>query len=115
MTKLEKFAAGFFEYRERLSVEAWATANVELSARITEQPGPYTTRLHPYVSEILEGISNAKVKRISLCWEVRPAKQQLLCDAGARYRPRPQTHPVGVPKPFIVQSVFIRKVDAVLP
>ena len=74
MTKLEKFAAGFFEYRERLSVEAWATANVELSARITEQPGPYTTRLHPYVSEILEGISNAKVKRISLCWGSQTSK-----------------------------------------
>jgi len=53
MTPLETYVGAFLKLTERLTVLEWANANVELSPRITEQPGPYSTRLHPYVEEIL--------------------------------------------------------------
>jgi len=52
----------------------WAEANLELSPRITEQPGPYSTRQHPYVKEVLNGIADMGVKRISLCWGSQTSK-----------------------------------------
>lgn len=71
---LRAHARGLFAYREPLSVLDWAEKSVELSSRITEQPGPYTARNHPYVAEILETIRNPRVKRISLCWGSQTAK-----------------------------------------
>jgi len=74
MTRLEKFAMSFVEYRPQLSVVEWAEGNVELSGRITEQPGPYSTRLYPYVREILESIGDPNIRRISLCWGSQTSK-----------------------------------------
>ena len=74
MNTLSKYAAGFFRVKPRLSVEDWAKSNLELSARITEQPGAYTTRLHPYVAEILETIKAPNVKLASLCWGSQTSK-----------------------------------------
>ena len=41
---LDEFAREAFAYRAPLSVEEWATKSVELSERVTEQAGPYTTK-----------------------------------------------------------------------
>lgn len=73
-TKLDNFALDFFRVRPRLNVLEWAEKNVELSPRITEQPGPYSTRLHPYVPEVLNCMSDHTIKRVSLCWGSQTAK-----------------------------------------
>ena len=72
--KLNAHAFHLFEYREPLRVLDWAESSVELSPRITEQPGPYSSRLYPYVTEILETIRDPNVKRVSLCWGSQTAK-----------------------------------------
>lgn len=71
---LETLGWKFFEAVPPLTVKEWATSNVELSARITEQPGPYSTALHPYVDEILETIADPYTKRVSLCWGSQTSK-----------------------------------------
>ena len=71
---LDKYARDAFEYRPPLSVEEWATRSVELSERITEQAGPYSTKNHPYVREIIEAIRNPRINRVSLCWGSQTAK-----------------------------------------
>ena len=73
---LTAYARGFFHYRPRLSVTDWAQSSVELSGRVTEQSGPYSLALHPYVAEVLETIRNSNVKRVSLCW--MPCRKQPL-------------------------------------
>jgi len=73
-TELERFGARFFMWPKEQTVLEWAEENVELSPRITEQPGPYSTRLHPYCNEVLEGIANPRIKRISLCWGSQTSK-----------------------------------------
>ena len=73
-TELERFGARFFIWPKEQTVLEWAEENVELSPRITEQPGPFSTRLHPYCNEILEGIANPRIKRISLCWGSQTSK-----------------------------------------
>ena len=54
MAKLDPFAASFMRPKRKISVLEWAESAVELSERITEQPGPYSTRFYPYVREVLE-------------------------------------------------------------
>jgi len=71
---LDEFAREAFAYRAPLSVEDWATKSVELSERVTEQAGPYTTKNHPYVREIIEAIRNPRINRVSLCWGSQTAK-----------------------------------------
>lgn len=71
---LDIFAADFFKPRRKLSVLEWAESSVELSERITEQAGPYSTRLYPYVPEILESIRESSVRRVSLCMGSQTAK-----------------------------------------
>lgn len=71
---LDQFAREAFAYRAPLSVEEWATKSVELSERVTEQAGPYTTKNHPYVCEIIEAIRNPRINRVSLCWGSQTAK-----------------------------------------
>ena len=78
MTKLESFAASFMRPKRKISVLEWAESAVELSERITEQPGPYSTKFYPYVREILECINTpplgGTINRISLCWGSQTAK-----------------------------------------
>ena len=71
---LRRHALATFHYRPPLSVIEWAEREVELSSRVTEQPGPYTARNHPYVPEVLESIRDPRVKRVSLCWGSQTTK-----------------------------------------
>jgi len=71
---LEAYAASFLEVRPRPTPVKWAEKNLTLSPRITENPGPYSTRLHPYVREVLDAIADPTVKRISLCWGSQTSK-----------------------------------------
>ena len=74
LSEVEKRTFEYWDPIEQLSVGEWAKTYVELSPRITEQPGPYSTRLHPYVDEILETIADPYVKRVSLCWGSQTSK-----------------------------------------
>ena len=64
----------FFKKRKKIGVLEWAETSVELSPRITETPGPYSTRLYPYVSEVLETLTNPRVNRVGLCWGSQTSK-----------------------------------------
>jgi len=57
-----------------LGVLDWAQESVHLSPRISETPGPYSTRLYPYVDEVLECLTNPKVQRVGLCWGSQTSK-----------------------------------------
>ena len=74
MLTLDRYTFGFCKQSDDLTVHEWAIKNVELSPRITEQPGPYSTSLHPYAKEILECVSDPYVKRVSLCWGSQTSK-----------------------------------------
>lgn len=71
---IEIYAVGFVRFRATIPVVEWAEANVELSGRITEQPGPYSTSLYPYVREVLETIADPFIRRVSLCWGSQTSK-----------------------------------------
>jgi phage terminase large subunit GpA-like protein len=73
-SKLEKLAEQFTQPKRKISVLEWSEEAVELSERITEQPGPYSTRFYPYVREILECIKDPTVQRVSLCWGSQTSK-----------------------------------------
>jgi len=77
-TNLENLAGDFFKPKRKMSVIEWSEESVELSERITEQPGPYSTKFYPYVPEVLECIRNPKVQRVSLCWGSQTAKTTTL-------------------------------------
>jgi|TARA_Y100000310_G_scaffold343135_2_gene449399 phage terminase large subunit GpA-like protein len=72
--RIERYALGFFKAREKLGVREWAEKSVVLSERITEQAGPYSIRLYPYVREVLEAVSDPEVQRVSLCWGSQTSK-----------------------------------------
>lgn len=74
MRIIDRYVGNFFQPPERVGVLEWAETSVVLSERITEQPGPYSTRLYPYVREILTAISDPAVQRVSLCWGSQTAK-----------------------------------------
>jgi len=74
MKTLDQYALNFFRVKPKMTVLEWAEKSVELSGRITEQPGPYSTRLHPYVREVLNCMSDPTIKKISLCWGSQTAK-----------------------------------------
>ena len=74
MSSLNAYAASFIRFQPKRSVVEWAEASVELSPRITEQPGPYTTRMYPYVREVLEAMGDPNVRRVSLCWGSQTSK-----------------------------------------
>tara|TARA_R110002167_G_scaffold143936_16_gene333568 strand:- start:5628 stop:7412 length:1785 start_codon:yes stop_codon:yes gene_type:complete len=74
MDTLDRYASRFFKPRKKLGVAEWAESSVELSSRITEQAGPYSTKLYPYVREVLESITDPSVQRVSLCWGSQTSK-----------------------------------------
>lgn len=71
---LRKFAVGFFRSEPDEPVVDWAERNLVFTQRITETPGPYTTRLHPYVREVLECFRDPTVTDVCLPWGTQTAK-----------------------------------------
>lgn len=74
MKALNRYALDFFKPKRKIGVKDWAEESVQLSERITEQAGPYSTRNYPYVAEILESIRDPSVQRVSLCWGSQTSK-----------------------------------------
>jgi phage terminase large subunit GpA-like protein len=71
---LNRYAFNFFKYQEPKSVVDWAESNLVLSPRITEQAGPFSTKMHPYVREVVESVRDPNIRSVSLCWGSQTAK-----------------------------------------
>ena len=59
----------------------WAEEELELSARITAQPGQYSTASTPYVREPLECFADPAIRKIVLCWSAQSSKTTTLTAA----------------------------------
>ena len=62
----------------RQTVVEWCEANLRLSARQTEYPGPFSTALRPYIREPLECWKDSSVSEVTLCWGSQTAKTTML-------------------------------------
>ena len=62
----------------RQTVVQWAEANLKLTARQTEHPGPYSTSVRPYVREPLECWKDSGVVEMTLCWGSQTSKTTTL-------------------------------------
>jgi phage terminase large subunit GpA-like protein len=71
---LRVFAFAFFAFRPHVDPVTWCEANLSLSSLVTEAPGPYSTRLFPYVREPLNCFADNKVSDVVLCWGAQTAK-----------------------------------------
>lgn len=63
--ELDQFARSFFEPSPAVTVAQWAEANLSLSRRESETAGPYSTRITPFVREILECFRDPTVHDIA--------------------------------------------------
>lgn len=68
----------------KLSVVEWAESNLTLDRAFTSFPGPYSTKMTPYVREILNLFSDGNVERIVLCFGAQTSKTQT-CLAGVAW------------------------------
>ena len=56
------------------TVVEWCEANLELTQRQTESPGPFRTANRPYMREPLENWKDSNVRETVLCWGSQTAK-----------------------------------------
>lgn len=68
----------------RRTVVEWCEENMKLSARQTENPGPFSTANRPYMRELLENWKDPSVTEVTACWGVQTAKTTSLL-AGATW------------------------------
>jgi len=90
---IESLAASFaacFAPRDNRKVWQWAEDEIVLSIRQTENEGPYSTALTPYVREPLEMFANDRNSDIVLCWGTQTGKTNTIMVGTAwRYVHRP--------------------------
>jgi len=75
---LLEFRRGLYRPTPRQTVVQWAEANLKLTARQTEHPGPYSTSVRPYVREPLECWKDSGVVEMTLCWGSQTSKTTTL-------------------------------------
>jgi len=75
---LLEFLRGLYRPTPRQTVVQWAEANLKLTARQTEHPGPYSTSVRPYVREPLECWKDSGVVEMTLCWGSQTSKTTTL-------------------------------------
>jgi phage terminase large subunit GpA-like protein len=82
LTDLERdlleFRRGLYRPTPRQTVVQWAEANLKLTSRQTEHPGPYSTSVRPYVREPLECWKDSGVVEMTLCWGSQTSKTTTL-------------------------------------
>lgn len=62
----------------RQTVVEWSEANLKLTQRQTEHPGPFTTSIRPYTREPMEAWKDPSVSECTLCWGSQTAKTTTL-------------------------------------
>jgi phage terminase large subunit GpA-like protein len=72
-------------WRPVQNVVEWAEANLLISERTSAMPGRYSTRLTPYVREVLEHFRTERTRRLTLVWGVQTSKTTCIL-AGMAYR-----------------------------
>lgn len=75
---LLEFLRGLYRPTPRQTVVQWAEANLKLTSRQTEHPGPYSTSVRPYVREPLECWKDSGVVEMTLCWGSQTSKTTTL-------------------------------------
>ena len=56
----------------------WCERNIVLSKRVTQSPGPYSTRLVPFVRGVFDAYDDPTIRTIVLCWGSRSSKTETL-------------------------------------
>jgi len=75
MKILNKYAFSFFTPESDQTVTEWCEENLHIG-KGSEMPGPYSTRLFPYVREVLESFKASTVSDVCLVWGSQTAKTQ---------------------------------------
>lgn len=82
MTDLERDIVSFrnqvYKPTPKQTVIEWAEANLKLTQRQTEHPGPFTTSIRPYTREPMECWKDSSVSECTLCWGSQTAKTTTL-------------------------------------
>ena len=77
------FRRSLYRPTPKQTVVEWAEANVHLSRRQTEHPGPFSTSTRPYMREPMEAWRLAEVTECALCWGSQTAKTTCLMTGAA--------------------------------
>lgn len=75
---LLEFRRGLYRPTPRQTVVEWAEANLRLTSRQTEHPGPFSTSVRPYTREPLECWKDPGVSEMTLCWGSQTSKTTTL-------------------------------------
>lgn len=82
MTDLQRdlleFRRKLYKPTPRQTVVEWAEANLKLTSRQTENPGPFSTSTRPYCREPLEAWKDSSVNEVTLCWGSQTSKTTTL-------------------------------------
>ncbi|HOR72025.1 MAG TPA: phage terminase large subunit family protein [Verrucomicrobiota bacterium] len=77
------FRRSLYRPTPKQTVVEWAEANVHLSRRQTEHPGPFSTSTRPYMREPMEVWRLAGANECVLCWGSQTAKTTCLMTGAA--------------------------------
>jgi phage terminase large subunit GpA-like protein len=73
-----EFRRQLYRPTPRQTVVEWAEANLRLTSRQTEHPGPFSTSVRPYTREPLECWKDPSVSEMTLCWGSQTSKTTTL-------------------------------------
>lgn len=73
-----EFRRRLYRPRPKQTVVEWAEANLMLTGRQTESPGPFSTAVRPYMREPMENWRDPSVSETVLCWGSQTAKTTTL-------------------------------------
>lgn len=75
---IAQLSRSYFAPRAKQGPVEWAEANLVLSPRTTNAPGPYRTLMTPYVREPLESFGKSTVRDLTLVWAAQTSKTQTI-------------------------------------
>lgn len=75
---LLEFRRQLYRPTPKQTVVEWSEANLKLTQRQTEHPGPFTTSIRPYTREPMECWKDSSVSECTLCWGSQTAKTTTL-------------------------------------
>ena len=85
MEILTDLQRSLLDYRRNLyrptpqqTVVEWSEANLRLTQRQTEHPGPFSTSVRPYTREPMEAWKDPSISEVTLCWGSQTSKTTTL-------------------------------------